>query len=182
MARAMALRHVAPALALLSCALGSARAYGADEPAVPRWAAHLEAVGKALDRGDVSAALQEWRLGYAAALRSRTWLGLIEVGDAVLRIAEAGGLRGSAKPVARHLYLEALVQAKSRRSPEGALRAAAGFDRLGDRVVVEQCVRVAETAARRLGDADALHRVATVRRRLAHHPDQPPDLTRMGDR
>ena len=161
----MTLRGSLPALALLSCALGPGGAGG--EEAVPsRWAVHLEALGAALDRGDVAVAVREWYLGYAAALRTRTWLGLIEVGDAYLRIAEATAFTASSKPMARQVYLEALVQAKSQRSPEGALRAAEAFDRLGDRAVVEQCVRVAEDSARRLRNVSALHQVATARRRL----------------
>lgn len=162
----MALRHAASALALLLGVLGSEVVSG-EEAAAARWAGHLEASVAALERGDVRAALQEWYLGYAMALRSRAWRGLIEAGDTYLRIAEVGGLHGSAKPMARQLYLEALVQAKSQRSPEGALRAAAAFDRLGDRVVVERCVRVAEISALGLGDANALRQVAEARRRLA---------------
>src|SRR5262245_12545537 len=170
----MALKRAVPALVLLSYVLSASRVSG-EELTPARWAAHLEAVGTALERGDVGAALREWYLGYAAALRTRTWLGLIEVGDAYLKIAEVGALPGSSKPVARHVYLEALVQAKSQRSPEGALRAAAAFERLGDRVVVEQCVRVAEASARRLGDAQALRQVASARRRLALQVE-PPEL------
>lgn len=161
----MALRRATAGLALLGCVLAPGWV-NALEPAAS-WAHHLQTVDLALDRGDISAAVQEWHQGFAAALRSRTWLGLVEVGDAYLRIAEVGGFRGSAKPMARHLYLEALVRAKSQRSPEGALRVATAFARLGDRGVVEQCVRVAESAARRQRDAHAMHEVAAARERLA---------------
>jgi len=161
----MALRRATAGLALLGCVLAPGWV-NALEPAAS-WAHHLQTVDLALARGDISAAVQEWHQGFAAALRGRTWLGLVEVGDAYLRIAEVGGFRGSAKPMARHLYLEALVQAKSQRSPEGALRVAAAFARLGDRGVVEQCVRVAESAARRQRDAHAMHEVAAARERLA---------------
>jgi hypothetical protein len=182
------LTGVVPALALLSCALaqgGVILAPGgvsSEETAAPQWAGHLQAVQAALDRRNIGAAVQEWHQGYAAALRGRTWHGLIEVGDAYLRIAEIGALPGSAKPVARLLYLEALVQAKSQGSPEGALRAAAAFDRLGDRVVVEQCMRVAEASARRLRDVNALQQVAAARKRLVLRVSGPPDATRIGGR
>jgi hypothetical protein len=134
---------------------------------VAPWVVHLQIADAALSRGDLGEAAHEWHQGFAAALRSRTWLGLLEVGDAYLRFAEAGAFPGSAKPMARSLYLEALVQAKSQHSPEGALRVAAAFDRLGDRSVVEQCVMVAESAARRRRDSHALHEVAVARERLA---------------
>lgn len=161
----MALGRAMAGLALLGCVLAPS-VVSALEPAAA-WANHLQTVDAALARGDIGMALQEWHQGFAAALRSRTWLGLVEAGDAYLRIAEVGAFRGSAKPMARHLYLEALVHAKSQRSPEGALRVAAAFDRLGDRGVVEQCVKVAESAARRQRDTHALHEVAAVRERLA---------------
>ena len=174
----MTLRTAAAALSLLTCALAPDRV-GGEEPPPSRWAGHLQAVDAALDRRDISAAVHEWHQGYAAALRIRTWHGLIEIGDAYLRIAEVAAFRGSAKPVARHLYLEALVQAKSQRSPEGALRAAAAFDRLGDRGVVEQCVRVAEASARWLRDAKALHQVADARERLSLQAIGPRDAERI---
>jgi hypothetical protein len=161
----MTWRAAVSGVALLACALTPRGASGLE--GFPAWALHGQAVDAALARGDIAAAMHQWHQGLAAALRSRTWLGLVEMGDAYLRIAEAGGLRGPAKPVARSVYLEALVQAKSQRSADGALHVAAAFERLGDRVVVEQCVRVAEAQARRQRDAQALLEAAALRERMA---------------
>jgi hypothetical protein len=160
----MAVTGLVVVAALLAGALGGP-AVSTAEPA-STWGTHLEAADAALARGDLADATHEWHHGLGAALRGRTWLGLLEAGDAYLRLAEAGALAGSAKPVARSLYLEALVQAKAQRSAAGALRAAAAFDRLGDRGVVAQCLAVAESVARSQRDEPALRDVALTRERL----------------
>ena len=166
----MLLRGAAVAAMMLASALAAPGVSRADPPAT--WAAHLQAADLALMRGDHSDAAHEWHQALSAVLRSRTWLGLLEVGDAYLRLAEAGSLPASAKPVARSLYLEALVQAKSQRSSGGVLRVAAAFERLGDRDAAAQCLRAAESVARAGRDAPALRDVAAARERLgpSAHP------------
>lgn len=137
------------------------------------WAGHLETANIALARGDVSGAVAAWHEGYGVALRSRTWQGLVETADAYLQIAEAGSFRASAKPMARQIYLNALTRAKAQRSVEGALRVATAFDALGDREVVEHCVKVAEGVARRQRDGAAMEQVAAARSRFAQQMIRP---------
>jgi hypothetical protein len=137
------------------------------------WAGHLETANIALARGDVSGAVAAWHEGYGIALRSRTWQGLVETADAYLQIAEAGSFRASAKPMARQIYLNALTRAKAQRSVEGALRVATAFDALGDREVVDHCVKVAEGVARRQRDGAAMEQVAAARSRFAQQMIRP---------
>jgi hypothetical protein len=179
---AMALRRVAPALAVLSCVLTQDPVVAGDLAAATPWSGPLHAVDAALARRDLATAVDEWHHARVAALRSRKWQGLAEVGDAYVRMVAAGAFSAPAKPLARSLYLEALVWAKSQRSAEGALRMAAAFDRLGDRGVVEQCVKVAANAARRQRDVAALHQVAEARERLVLQAATPfaPALTDAG--
>jgi hypothetical protein len=175
-----AFRAAVPALAMLSCVLSHGEVLAEEPPGAP-WSGHLQALDAALDRRDIAAATEAWHHAHVAALKSRMWKGLADVGDAYIRLAAAGAFPGPAKPMARYLYLEALVWAKSQRSIEGALRMAAAFDRLGDRGVVEQCVRVAEAAARRARNASALHQVAEARDRLAQPPATSRMLSALGD-
>jgi hypothetical protein len=54
------------------------------------WTAPLDQADVALARGDAAAAMSAWRGAQAAALRSGHWEGMIAVGDASRRLAEAG--------------------------------------------------------------------------------------------
>ena len=132
------------ALALLGCGQsteGRRRGTGAEGPP---WIPHIQTLDEALAQKNVSAAEQAWHRAYSAALGSRTWGGMIAVGDATLRIGEVAGLRGPSQAKARGLYLSALFRARSQGSVEGVLRTAEAFDALGDREVVAQCLTVAE--------------------------------------
>jgi hypothetical protein len=160
----MTLRSGLSTVMMLSWVLAPAST-GDQQPSA--WAVHLEATNVALARGDINRAVEVWHDGYAAALRSRTWQALVEVGDAYLQIADAGSFRASAKPMARRIYLDALTRARAQRSVDGALRVATAFDGLGDREVVEQCVRVAEKMAREQRDATTMQQVTAARARLA---------------
>jgi hypothetical protein len=155
---------------LLACAVAPAVVRG-QQP--PPWAGPLETANIALARGDVSGAVAAWHEGYGVALRSRTWQGLVESADAYLQIAEAGSFRASAKPMARQIYLNALTRAKAQRSVEGTLWVATAFDALGDREVVEHCVKVAEGVARRQHDGAAMEQVAAARSRFAQQMIRP---------
>ena len=62
--------------------------------------------------------------------------------------------------------MEALARAQAERSVEGALRAAAAFDGLGDAEMVERCVRIAEVIARQRNDAAARQQVLRARARF----------------
>ena len=159
------MKPVRVALAILVLLAAAPQRAISDSPA-SAWAIQEQAVDEALVRGDLHGALRAWRAGYGAALRSRTWVGLIEMGDAVLRIEAEGGLPDSARPAARRAYLEALVRAKAERSVRGALRAGAAFDDLGDGEVAERCVRIAEGLARRQADPALVEEVVRAREKL----------------
>jgi hypothetical protein len=121
-------------------------------PPAPRvatpWATSLAAVDEALARGDVRGALRAWQPAHGAALGHRRWDGLLEVGEARLRIERAAGVvrDGSVrdgKEQARLLYLMALFRARDAGSVDGVLRVATAFATLGDREVAERAVEIA---------------------------------------
>lgn len=132
------------------------------------WTAHLERVEAALAQRNVSAAELAWQAAYGEALRSRRWEGMLEVGEASLRIGEVAGTRKLAEAKARQAYLTALFRARQQESLDGVLRTAEAFAALGDREVAEQGVYVAQRlAAARAQDAQARERVRVVAERLS---------------
>jgi hypothetical protein len=116
------------------------------------WRTELQKVDAALGKNDGSGAELAWREAYAAALRSRHWEGMVAVGDAYRQIGDAGGFRQTARAKARQSYLTALFRARGEGSVDGVLRVAERFMELGDREVVEQCIRVAWTVAAQAKD------------------------------
>ena len=137
------------------------------DPPGPTWSEHLLAVDEALARNEVMAARHAWQNGYSAALRSGTWLGLLELGDAYLRIPALGESPSSPKPMARQVYLRALLRAQAQGSAEGAMLVALAFDQLGDTHVAAHCMRVAEGLAHRQADSGVIEKVGLERERLA---------------
>jgi hypothetical protein len=125
-----------------SAAARSARAMEAP------WTAPLSAIDAALARGDVSRALMLWHPAHVAVLYDRRWEGLIEVGDAILRIESAAGFPKAGESKARELYLMALFRARRDGSVQGVLRTAAAFNALGDRGGAGHAMQIAAT----LGD------------------------------
>jgi hypothetical protein len=123
------------------------------------WQPHLAKVDAALARGDVAGAAMLWREAYAAALASRHWEGLVEVGDTYRRLGELGGFRPAATAKARQAYLAAFFRARQEGSLAGVLRVAEAFAELGDREVVARCIRVAEALAAQARDATGRERV-----------------------
>jgi 5-carboxymethyl-2-hydroxymuconate isomerase len=101
-------------------------------------------VDAALAQQDVSTAQRAWREAHAAALRTRAWRPLVEVGDAVIRIGRVDGYRPAYAAQAREAYMAALVRARAGRSVEGVLRVAESFAALGDHHLVDQCLAIAE--------------------------------------
>jgi hypothetical protein len=127
--------------------------------------AALVTMEEALARGDAAASLRAWQQAFEAARMSRGWRGLVEVGDARMRIgAQTNGT--AAAPRARQLYLTALSRARAEGSVDGTLQVAEGFSRLGDREVTEQVLRVAASLAFRSQDSAAPTRVDLARERL----------------
>lgn len=153
-------------VALLGAAIVAAAPGGAGgmkEGHKAPWAGHLREVDEALATRNVSAAELAWHKAYVAALGARGWMGMVEVGDAYLRIGEVAKGRKVAQAKAREAYLSALFRARSERSVEGVLRTAEAFSALGDREVVEQCLRIAEGLAVRSQDPGARSRVRALR-------------------
>ncbi len=152
-------------LAVLEAMAGHLTPLGSD-PAAP-WTVHIQQVDDALAKRDLSAAERAWHDAYAAALGSRRWEGMVEVGDAVRRIGAMGGSRTAADARARRIYLTALFRARQEGSLDGVLRAAEAFSALGDPQVVVQCIRIAERLAAQRRDAQARERVHAFSQRLA---------------
>jgi len=98
-------------------------------------------------RGDFAAAETLWREAYAAALKSRHWEGVIAAGDTYRALGARAGFRTASVAKARQAYLAALFRARSEGSLAGVLIAAERFAELGDREVVEQCLRAARQVA-----------------------------------
>ncbi len=124
------------------------------------WGTYLAMADTALAQRDLTAADRAWREAHAAALRTRAWRPLVEVGDVAVRLSAVDSGRGPYVARARELYLAALTRARAERSVDGVLQVAEAFHGIGDHQVVEQCLLVAE----RLG-ASAEHE-AIVRLRV----------------
>jgi len=132
------------------------------------WTAHLDAMDTAIAANNASAAVLSWRHAYAAALDQPGWRGLVDVAGAALRIGSIPGFKKAAESRARESYWTALFRARRQGSLNGVLDTAEAFGSLGDRVMVEQCIRIAERLAVLTGDAEAAERVRGLAAELAH--------------
>ena len=135
--------------------------------ALSPWTTHLQSMDTAIAANNASSAVLAWRHAYAAALDQPGWRGLVDVAGAALRIGAIPGFRKAAESRARESYWTALFRARRQGSLNGVLDAAEAFGTLGDRVMVEQCIRIAERLAVLAGDADAAERVRTLAADLA---------------
>jgi hypothetical protein len=124
-----------------------------------RWISSLRLVDDALDHGRVDDAARAWQDAYQAALGTRQWESMADVGDASLRIA-ASSTAVAARAQARHSYLIALYRARAIGSVDGVLRVARAFDALGDRDASAACLQMAADLALQGRTADD---VASVR-------------------
>jgi hypothetical protein len=131
------------------------------------WAEHVGTLDAALARQDLPAAWRAWHAGYGAARRSPRWEGFVVMGDAALRIGARPEASALALARARTSYLAGLFRARQQRALDGVLRTAEGFTGLGDREVVEQCLRVARVLAAESRDPEAAARVRTISGQLA---------------
>lgn len=140
------------------------------EPAVTHapWTSHLGAMDTAITASNASAAVLAWRHAYATALDQPGWRALVEVAGAALRIGAIPGFRKAAESRARESYWTALFRARRQGSLDGVLDAAEAFGALGDRVMVEQCIRIAERLALLSGDTEAADRVRVLSADLSH--------------
>ena len=123
------------------------------------WAARIADMDRALARGETVAATAAWREAYVAAHVSRSWPGMLAVGDAALRAGRATGTPDVFEPRARRAYRTALLRAHRQASREGVLAAGEAFGRLGDRdaerlaqaEAAELAIRAEAAARRRAG-------------------------------
>ena len=129
------------------------------------WRVHLAVVDKELEHGHVDVAVRVWHDAYAAALDSRSWEGMIAVGDAFMAIGRAAGAVRGARMNAREAYLTALIQARRERSVDGVLRSAQAFRELGEGAIAEQCLHIAGQLA--VGDDRAQERIREARQHWA---------------
>jgi hypothetical protein len=136
------------------------------------WAAHLRLAEAALAERNLRAAVRAWDAAHLAAVGSLSWEGLIEVGDAYLRIGEVSGLRDTTLATARRAYFAGLFRACQKGSLEGVLRTAEAFTRLGDTQVVDECVGLANLLAS--DDPAARARVTAFARERRLGPLSPP--------
>ncbi len=126
------------------------------------WTNQLDAMDAAIATSNASAAVLAWRHAYSAALDQPGWRGLVEVAGAALRISVIPGFQKAAESRARESYWTALFRARRQGSLNGVLDAAEAFGMLGDRVMVEQCIRIAERLALLTGDSEAADRVRAL--------------------
>ena len=131
------------------------------------WKEHLRRMDAALADGNASAAVRAWRHAYAAALGSPGWVGLVEVAAASLRIGAIPGFARASEARARETYWTALFRARQQGSLNGVLDAAEAFGAIGDRSMVEQCIRIAESLAALNADSSTSERVRDLAARLA---------------
>lgn len=123
------------------------------------WTVHIEKMDKALAANDSGECIQAWRRAYSAALSHPSWLGLLIVATASLRVGTLPGLARTATAQARETYWIAFFRARQQRSLTGVLRTAEAFAMLGDRGAAERCVSVAEALESSTDDAAEIDRV-----------------------
>jgi len=131
------------------------------------WAVPVMKVDEALAQENISAAEEAWLDAFVAALRGPGWQGLVEVGDAYVRLGKLAGFHAASQAKARRIYSAALFRARQQGSLDGVLRAAEAAAALGDRDLAEQGLRIAEELAARAPDPERRERVRVLRERLA---------------
>jgi len=142
-----------------------------EKPAAP-WAFPLQEMDVALAEGEARAAQRAWHQAFLAVLGSGRWEGMLEVGDARLKMGQTVGAGEDPRATARKLYLDALLWARGERSLDGVLRAGEAFAALGDREVVEQALSIAQGMATGSRDPQAQERLRAFRERWTTHPLQ----------
>jgi hypothetical protein len=160
-------RAVATGMVLLALVAGLTAAAPAAPAGRTPWSDALEAFDAAAARGNVAAAERALQSAFGAALGSRTWEGMVDVGDAYRRLAEMPSARLRADTRARDAYLSALFRARQQSSLDGVFRTAEGFAALGDREPVNMCIQVAKGLAAKLADVKERDRAYASVERMA---------------
>jgi hypothetical protein len=115
------------------------------------WRQHLDEMEEAIANGQAAAAVRAWHRAHAAVIDHPGWQPIACVAEAARRIANISGFARAAEARARETYWIALFRAHREGSLAGVLQTAEGFGALGDRNMVEQCIRIAEGLATRAG-------------------------------
>ena len=131
------------------------------------WQARLLRVEQAIAVNDVDGAALLWRDAHAAALRSRHWEGMVAVADTYRALGAQADFLAASLAKARQTYLRALLRARREGSLAGVRIVAARFAELGDREVVERCMRVARRVAAHSRDPYADEHLRAFADRLA---------------
>jgi len=156
------------AIALALAAVGEARSGSASTPpAGAAWARYVRDVDQALAANDIGRAVRALQEAHVAALGSRGWEGLVQVGAAAVRVGQATDNQTAGIRKARQAYLEAMMRARGLGSVDGVLTAAEAFAMLGDRDVAENGLRMAEGMAGRSAGPETTTRLEALRERLA---------------
>jgi hypothetical protein len=113
------------------------------------WREHLSEMERAIEAGQAAAAVRAWHCAHAAAMDQPGWQSVVHVAEAARRIGAVPGFGRAGQARARETYWLALFRAHREGSLTGVLRTAEGFCGLGDRNMVEQCIRIAESLAAR---------------------------------
>jgi hypothetical protein len=115
------------------------------------WRQHLDEMEEAITSGHAAAAVRAWHRAHAAVIDHPGWQPIVCVAEAARRIAGIPGFARAGEARARETYWIALFRAHREGSLAGVLQTAEGFGALGDRNMVEQCIRIAEGLAMRAG-------------------------------
>ena len=115
------------------------------------WRQHLLEMEDAIATGQAAAAVRAWHRAHAAVIDQPGWQPIVRVAEAARRIGAIPGFARAAEARARETYWIALFRAHREGSLAGVLETAEGFGVLGDRNMVEQCIRIAEGLATRAG-------------------------------
>jgi hypothetical protein len=152
----------------VACLIAVALALAAHGRAVPvgaTWRDALQHAEAALAGGDVREAQQSCQEAHRAVMGARSPEGMLDVGEACLRIGAAASDRWAAVAQARRIYLVALFQARERGDSEAVARAGEAFATLGDREVADRAFELAMALATQSRDAAARDHVAALRAR-----------------
>jgi hypothetical protein len=127
------------------------------------WREHLSDMEQAIAAGEAASAVRAWHRAHAAAMDQPGWQSIVRVAEAAQRIGAVPGFGRAGQSRARETYWVVLFRAHRDGSLTGVLQAAEGFGALGDRNMVEQCIRIAESLAARDGsDAGRAHHVRAL--------------------
>ena len=95
--------------------------------------------------------MRAWHRAHAVVIDQPGWQPIVRVAEAARSIGAIPGFGRAAEARARETYWIALFRAHRDGSLAGVLETAEGFGVLGDRNMVEQCIRIAEGLATRAG-------------------------------